>query len=134
MKKQLDSLEEYYEELEQETRLKKLCFYTGLRSHLFNKVTRKSGGVQQWKHILGVCNRHRNGEIISLSKSVERELWKLVEYYNSEEGLDVIRELGIDPPDHPDDIKAWVQNSKTARELNSIIFKYVLKKYRYKPF
>jgi len=130
----LETLEEYYEEMEQEVRLKRLSFYTGVRSYLFSEITRKSGGVQQWKYILGICNRHRNGEVISLNKRTERVLWKLVEYYNSEEGLDIIRELGIYPPDHPDDIKDWVQSSKTTRELNSIIFKYVLRKYRYKPF
>ena len=98
-----------------------------IRSDLFNRIYRVQGGQVQWRFIIGKLSRYPNGELIQLSENSLKALQRWVDYMNSEEGLDELRELGIEPPDHIDSLIDLVQSAKTDRQMKADSFRLFLK-------
>lgn len=58
-----------------------------------------------------------------LDSTTTRYLWAVAEYFgDNSEGLDQVRYLGIEPPEHADDIIDWIQNAPTFDELDALRF------------
>jgi len=122
-------MKDYYRELQEEADLKIIAFFSRVRSGLFNQITRATGGCRQWRYIIGK-KRFYNGNPIRIDKRVESILWKVVNYYNTTEGLEELKVLGIEPPEHFDDIIGWIQMSSNSKELDRMIFRYILRRFR----
>lgn len=102
-------------------------FLQKIRSDLFNRISRGRGGQTQWKFIIGRLSRLPSGERIRLSDNSLKALQNWVDHLNSEDGLDQLKEIGISPPEHVDDLIDLVQSAKTDREMKSDSFRLFLK-------
>lgn len=119
-----DSLYQEYDEL---MNLLREAFLQKIRSDLFNKISRGPGGQTQWKFIMGIKTRYPDGRRIILSERNRVLLEQCVDYMNTEEGLEELRQLGIEPPEHPDGLIGLIQSAKKDREMKAECFRLFLK-------
>lgn len=111
--------------------LKQKVFFSKLRSELFKKITKKQSGVEQWRYIIGKQNRKKTGELITINEQTKNTLQEIVDYYNTEEGKDILRNMDIELPSHIDDVISWIRESIDSKELKNEIFRFQMKN---KPF
>jgi hypothetical protein len=130
--KSLEEYEKFMLEEKADIDLKKIIFFSRIRSSVYNDLlkNKEEDWYDQWQHLVGNASRSKDGRRIRISKKTESVLWRLVEYYEMEEGLEYLKEIGVEVPDHPDTITSWISQGISSKELNNLIFKYVLKKYR----
>ena len=103
-------------------------FWSSIRASLFKKIAKGTGGQTQWAYIVGKRSRHIDGQRIKFSRKVEKHLWAMVEYLNSEEGLDELMDHGINKaPEHIDDLVDIIANAKTDRDIKRDQFRLFLK-------
>ena len=75
----------------------------GLRSELWKDITSKTD-----RDILsGRKLRNAKGELLNLSDNAKRRLQKAVDSMN--ENPDYMMDIGVEPPEHIDDIRGWLQ-------------------------
>ena len=120
----------YQEMYEDDYDIRKVSFFSRMRSALFNQITRDKDGCWQWRMLTGKASRYPDGCRIKMDERVESILWGTVSYCQSEEGKEELMELGLETPEHPDDVAQWISESPTNRELSNEVFRFVLKKYR----
>lgn len=104
-------------------------FWSGVRAVLYKKIGyRGKDCTYQWAKITGKKIKYPNGKRIELSEKAIKHLWHIVEYLNSEEGLDELRSIGIMyPPEHIDDLINEISDAKTDREIKREQFRLFLK-------
>ena len=98
-------------------------FITQIRRELFKAISQRPGGPQDWAYIVGKKSRDKKGHRIILSDHANTELQKVVDWLNSEEMEEELRELGLEPPDHIDGLVEWIQGAKTDRVMKADEFR-----------
>jgi hypothetical protein len=128
--------ETLYEELEvkklfdEELEVKRAIFFSSTRSSLYRKVIAQPKGLEQWMMIVGKLSRSSDGRRIQLTDHSKKVIQVLVDYYNETEGLEELKEIGVQAPEHVDSVVSWISGALTSKQLSAITFKYALKKFR----
>lgn len=109
--------------------LREELFWSGIRASLYKKINKGKDCRYQWAYITGKINRRRDGSLITLSKENLAHLEHIVDYLNSEEGLDNMSDYGIygASPQDPDDLKSFIAGAMTDRQIKREIFRLFLK-------
>ena len=96
--------------------------------HLCLRIFIKGSGATQWAYITGKKSRHVDGRRIQFSDKILKHLWNAVNYLNSEEGLEELKELGIsEVPDHIDGLVNLIANARVDRDIKRDQFRLFLK-------
>ena len=99
---------------------------TDIRSALYKKICNGSAGsLKEWKYIIGV----ESAKNVQLKKETVEYLRSVVEYLNSDEGKQDIKDVGISL-DHYDDLIELVRSSKNKRQLKNGEFLIMMKNRR----
>jgi hypothetical protein len=115
---------------DEELEVKRTIFFSRTRSSLYRKIVAQPKGIEQWLMIVGKLSRSRDGRRIRLTDYSKKVMQVLVDYYNETEGLEELREIGVQAPEHIDSIVSWTSDAMTSRQLSAITFKFALKKFR----
>lgn len=117
------------EDIEKDMDLRKELFWSGIRSSLYKKVHKEKDSHYQWAYITGKTNRRPDGSRITLSDRNVIHFENIIEYLNSEEGLDNMHDYGVydDPPQHPDDLICIIDGAMTDRQIKKEIFRLFMK-------
>lgn len=111
------------EEAEEVNAVLRDSYITGIRKGLFKAICKRRGGPIDWAYITGKKSRGRDGRRITLSKYAQAELQKVVDYLNMEEVEEELRDMGLIPPDHLDDLIDLIQGAKTDRVMKAEEFR-----------
>jgi hypothetical protein len=87
-------------------------------------------GLDQWLRVVGKRLKDNEGCRITFTKKTASILQNITDFYNTTEGLEEISALGIEAPDHLDDVVNWIANALTSRELSRETFKFAMKSFR----
>jgi hypothetical protein len=112
------------EEIEGELDLRKELFWSGIRASLYKKVRNEKDCYHQWAFITGKKSRYPDGSKITLSKKNTNHFERIVEYLNSEEGLNNMHEYSVydDPPEDVDSLIDYVSGAMVDRKIKKEIF------------
>jgi hypothetical protein len=109
-------------------------FWSFTRLHLYKEICKGKGGSTQWAFITGKKSRDKLGKRIQLTDKNISILQRTVDYFNTEEGIEELLNLGITtPPDHIDDLVSIIADSPTREQTKKEEFKMFLK-YRERIF
>jgi hypothetical protein len=110
--------------------LEKEFFLQQLRSSAYKNICKGKGGQTQWRKLIGITNRDKKGNLITLNKNNLSYLQNIVDYFNMSEGQQELLNMGIDIPEHVDDLIDMISNAKTYDQMRDWIVTELFKKFR----
>lgn len=114
----------------EEINLEKEFFLQQLRSSAYKNIRKGKGGLTQWRRIVGIANRDKKGSLITLNKSTTSYLQHIVDYFNMTEGREELESIGVEIPEHVDDLVVMISNAKTYDQMRDIIVSELFRKFR----
>jgi hypothetical protein len=103
------------------------AFWSGIRASLYKSICKGGGGFNQWAFITGKKTRDSHGRKIRLFDESIAAMQKVVDYLESTEGQDELKELGItNCPDSPDALMSIICDVKTTNEVKRDEFRAFL--------
>jgi hypothetical protein len=103
-------------------------FWSCVRANLYKKICKGKGGGIQWAYITGKRSYDSNNYKISLTEKNIKLLENTAESFNTEEGLNYLKQYGVyEVPQNSDDLITILQQSKTKSDIKKEEFKLFLK-------
>ena len=114
-----------------EYEMKRAYFFSAIRSKVYKKLLGTNlYYVTQWTKLTGARERYNDGSPIKLDDITISILNDILDDMQSDRGVELLNRLSIEIPDHYEDIVEWIRMGKSQKQLNDVMFKYFLKKYR----